>query len=80
MTYFRNGWKDKIFRKKIPESERKRGFCLYSWYGFKGYYENDYITPCAFIASATFRKPAMFAPATKLPSQPYSLAALAMLW
>ena len=32
-------------------------------------------TPCHFIASATLRKPAMLAPATRSPSIPYSLAA-----
>lgn len=36
----------------------------------------QYATPCHFIASATFMKPAIFAPATRLPSMPYSLAAL----
>ena len=50
------------------------------------FYQNrdlaQYATPCHFIASAIFRKPAMFAPATRfsLPSavlQPYSLAAAA---
>lgn len=40
----------------------------------------DQTTPWAYMASATFRKPAMFAPASKLPSKPYSFAALSMLW
>lgn len=38
-----------------------------------------YTIPCAIIASATLRKPAMFAPTTKLSSCPYSFAAFAML-
>ena len=38
-----------------------------------------YTVPCCSMASATFLKPAMFAPATKLSSQPASLAAPAML-
>lgn len=29
-----------------------------------GPFTTSYTTPCAFIASATFKKPAMFAPAT----------------
>jgi len=39
-------------------------------------YGVDYTTPCAIMASTTFWKPAMFAPATRSPSMPYSLAAL----
>ena len=35
-----------------------------------------YTTPCAFIASATLMKPAMFAPATRSSPRPYSFAAL----
>ena len=35
----------------------------------------DYTAPWASIASATFRKPAMFAPAIRSPSVAYSLAA-----
>ncbi|MGN0651162.1 MAG: DUF523 domain-containing protein [Oscillospiraceae bacterium] len=31
----------------------------------------DYTTPCAFIASATLRKPAIFAPATRSSPRPY---------
>ena len=36
---------------------------------------DGYTTPCASIASATFKKPAMFAPTTRLPLAPYSSAA-----
>ena len=36
-------------------------------------------TPCASIASATFIKPAILAPATRLPSMPNSFAALTEL-
>lgn len=39
----------------------------------------QYAIPCASIASATLRNPAMLAPATRFPSQPYSLAAEAAL-
>ena len=35
---------------------------------------------CAIMASETFLKPARLAPATRLPSMPYSLAALLILW
>lgn len=65
--------------KKSLGFSRNRGISMYKVSYFAESNPN-YITPCAFIASATFRKPAMFAPATRLPSQPYSLAALEMLW
>ena len=37
----------------------------------------DYTIPCAIIASATFKNPAMFAPTTRFPSKPYLFAASA---
>lgn len=48
------------------------------FYNAKIYYNQT--TPCASIASATFTKPAMFAPATRLSFMPYFSAALAALW
>ena len=39
-----------------------------------------YTMPCAIMASATFLKPAMLAPTTRLPSWPYSAAVSAQLW
>lgn len=48
------------------------------FYTVQKYY--DQTTPCASIASATFTKPAMFAPATRLSFMPYFSAALAALW
>ena len=41
-----------------------------------GFFLWDQTAPCAFIASATLRKPAMFAPATRSSPRPYSFAAL----
>ena len=35
---------------------------------------DQYATPCHSIASATFRKPAIFAPATRLSARPNSFA------
>lgn len=39
-----------------------------------------YTMPCAIMASATLRKPAMLAPTTRLPSWPYFAAVSAQLW
>ncbi|CAH0120486.1 hypothetical protein PAE9249_03005 [Paenibacillus sp. CECT 9249] len=38
-----------------------------TWRGGSSF-DIDYTTPCASIASATFKKPAMLAPTTKLPA------------
>ena len=63
---------------------RGRSFCLFAGkkipptdVGGIGFADGvwDYTTPCASIASATFRKPAMLAPATRSPSMPYFFAA-----
>ena len=44
-------------------------------FGLRFFYSPQYAMPWAIIAVATFTKPAMFAPATRLPFMPYFSAA-----
>ena len=53
---------------KRQESTFQRCFPVY--YPVIWFNDNQYAMPCAFIASATLRKPAMLAPATRLPFMP----------
>lgn len=65
----------------VPSREAEKGGCkaLPSPFGIIPYFvcgklrppSENQTMPCAIIASATLRKPAMFAPATKLPFIPY---------
>ena len=63
---------------KIPRSLNRRPLCCYSKLRTDNselITQNYYTAPCHFMASATLRKPAMFAPMTRLPFWPYLTAA-----
>ena len=57
-----------IFHREAISLAQRANFIAYQRYA--------YTQPCAIIASATLRKPAMFAPATRSSPRPYLLAAL----